>query len=179
MIYFIIGHLENLLEASKIAEKIVVGVKSDELVKTQKNRNPYISAEERMEILRHFKFIDNVFQYYTRDAKIANSWIKRREGTPIDVIILGEDLRNEGIYEDFPIIYTNRPPEIAKKRSTTNYTKKIKDRPKKEAGRIYTGEIEGMSTYIPLEKKENINNMSKEKSTENCNNEKDISDESR
>ncbi len=146
------GHLENILAASKIADKIVVGVKSDELVRQHKNREPHISAVERMEILRHFKCVDNVFQYYTRDAKIADSWIQKREGTPIDVIVMGEDLRSEGIYEDYTIIYTDRPPEIAAERSTTKYTKKLKNKPKKEPGQIYTGKIKGVFTYVPMEK---------------------------
>ena len=48
------GHLENLLEASQKSKRLIVGVKADELVYEHKGRKPMMTAEERMEILRHF-----------------------------------------------------------------------------------------------------------------------------
>lgn len=61
---FHLGHLENILEASKQSEFLIVGVKDDELVMSHKNKYPIISAEERMEILRHFKVVNDVYRYY-------------------------------------------------------------------------------------------------------------------
>ena len=43
------GHLENLLLASKDCERLIVGVKSDELVQEHKNRRPILADDERME----------------------------------------------------------------------------------------------------------------------------------
>ena len=118
------GHLENLMIASSECEKLIVGVKSDELVEQHKNRLPIISAEERMEILRHFKFVDGVYKYYTRDLHIANDWIKSRYGKEADAFFLGSDLKKDfADAKDLNIIFTPRDPKLMETRSTTAYRK--------------------------------------------------------
>lgn len=118
------GHLENLLEASNNSERLVVGVKSDELVERHKGRLPIISAHERMEILRHFKFVDDVYQYHTRDPHIAVTWIKAKYGIDVDAIFLGSDLKPDfKDIKDIPLVFTDRDPNMTK--STTNYRKKL------------------------------------------------------
>lgn len=121
------GHLENLLEASSKSDVLIVGVKSDELVENHKGRNPMISAEERMEILRHFKFVDNVYQYYTRDPHVAVSWINSKYHGSVDAIFLGSDLKADFKgFHDLPIIFTDRDEKNMHTRSTSGYLKKLK-----------------------------------------------------
>lgn len=120
------GHLENLLEASKLGEKLIAGVKSDEVVKKQKGDYPKISAEERMEILRHFKFIDDVYEFYTRDLHVAADWVEGKYGTR-PAIVCGNDLKKD--YKNvtgLDIIYTDRDEKKMKERSTSTYKKKLK-----------------------------------------------------
>ncbi len=116
------GHLENLLLAAKDCEKLIVGVKSDELVQEHKNRDPVISADERMEILRHFKFVDGVYKYYVRDPHVALDYIKDRYKEKVEAIYLGSDLKKDFSYiEDVNIVYTPRDDKKMKERSTTKY----------------------------------------------------------
>lgn len=116
------GHLENLLLAAKDCEKLIVGVKSDELVREHKNRDPVISADERMEILRHFKFVDGVYKYYVRDPHVALDYIKDRYKEKVEAIYLGSDLKKDFSYiEDVNIVYTPRDDKKMKERSTTKY----------------------------------------------------------
>lgn len=116
------GHLENLLLAAKDCEKLIVGVKSDELVREHKNRDPVISADERMEILRHFKFVDGVYKYYVRDPHVALDYIKDRYKENVEAIYLGSDLKKDFSYiEDVNIVYTPRDDKKIKERSTTKY----------------------------------------------------------
>lgn len=89
------GHLENLLLASKDCEKLIVGVKSDELVQEHKNRRPILSDDERMEILRHFKFVDGVYKYYVRDLHVASDYIKSKYRENVEAIYLGSDLKKD------------------------------------------------------------------------------------
>ena len=118
------GHLENLMIASNECEKLIVGVKSDELVYEHKHRLPIMSAEERMEILRHFKFINEVYKYYTRDLHIANDWIRFRYGKEADAFFLGSDLKKDfADAKDLNIIYTPRDPKLMKTRSSSAYRK--------------------------------------------------------
>ena len=120
------GHLENLMEAQKLGNKIVAGVKSDELVKKQKGDFPKINAEERMEILRHFKFIDGVYEFYTRDLHVASDWVKARYGT-VPTIVCGSDLEKDyKNIDDLTIVYTDRDAKKMQERSTTAYKKKLK-----------------------------------------------------
>lgn len=133
------GHLENLTIASSYCDKLIVGIKSDELVEAHKHRKPMISAEERMEILRHFKFVHDVYQYYTRDLHIANDWVKSKYDKDIDAIFLGSDLKNDfANAKDLNIIYTPRDKEKMKTTSTTAYRTLLlnKDVPPKYTGHI-------------------------------------------
>lgn len=132
------GHLENLTIASSQCEKLVVGVKSDELVEEHKHRKPVISAEERMEILRHFKFVYDTYTYYTRDLHIANDWFKSKYNQPIGAVFLGSDLENDfANVKDIKIVFTPRNKETMKTRSTTAYRK------------LQLGRIEGVLTTGP------------------------------
>lgn len=155
------GHLENLLEASKLSKKIVVGVKSDELVRLHKGDFPKINAEERMEILRHFKFVDNVYQYYTRDPHNAIDWIEVKMGEKPSAIFLGSDLKNDfKSYEDLNIIYTDRDPVKMEERSTTGYKRKLKLRNISIEDEKYVGNID--RSKIKNEKLGNITLTHKE-----------------
>lgn len=148
------GHLENLLIANEQCEKIIIGIKSDELVKEHKNREPIISAQERVDILRHFKFVHDVYKYYTRDPRIANDWITAKYGKGIDAVFLGSDLKKDfSDIKDLNIIFTDRDEEKMKKRSTTAYRKLYLGRAKSEK---YTGNIQKEILSTQLENRDDI-----------------------
>ena len=121
------GHLENLLIASSQSKKLIVGVKADKLVQEHKHKNPMISQKERVEILRHFKFVDDAYVYFTRDLNIANDYIKSKYGKDVDAVFLGSDLKND--FKDIKninIVYTERDEKLMEERSSTGYAKKYK-----------------------------------------------------
>lgn len=121
------GHLENLTTASSYCKRLIVGVKSDELVYEHKHRKPVVSAEERMEILRHFKFVYDVYKYHTRDLHVANDWLQSKYNHTIDAIFLGSDLEKDfADVKDLNIHFTERPPELMKERSSSNYYNKLR-----------------------------------------------------
>lgn len=94
------GHLENLLLASKDCERLIVGVKSDELVQEHKNRRPILADDER------------------------SDYIKSKYRENIEAIYLGSDLKKDFSDTDgLNIVFTPRPKETMEKRSTTNYRK--------------------------------------------------------
>lgn len=126
------GHLENLTIAASQCQKLVVGIKSDELVESHKHRKPVISEEERMDILRHFRFVYDTYIYYTRDLHVANEWFKSKYGQPLSAVFFGSDLENDfSDTSDIKIIFTPRNKETMKTRSTTAYRK------------LHLGRIEG------------------------------------
>lgn len=118
------GHLENLLLASQDCEKLVVGIKSDDLVYAHKNKKPIISENERMEILRHFRFVNDAYIYYTRDLKIAEDWFKSKYGKKFDAVFYGSDLKKDFVdTKEFNIIFTTRDEKTMKTRSSSAYRK--------------------------------------------------------
>lgn len=122
------GHLENLYEALKSGKKLIVGVKSDELVRQHKNRQPILSAEERMEFIRHLKCVDGVIQSHSRNPQIAINTILADYGKKIDAVCVGSDLiedfekMREEIDPTVDIVYTSRPKDGP---STSKETKKL------------------------------------------------------
>ena len=120
------GHLENLLIAAKNSKKLIVGVKSDELVQKQKHKTPFINESERMEILRHFKFVDDVYLFYTRNLYSVRDWIENKYGN-LNAVFVGSDLEKD--YKDIEginMVFTSRPPENMAVRSTTALSKKLR-----------------------------------------------------
>ena len=133
------GHLENLTLAASECEKLIVGIKSDELVFKHKNREPVLSADERTEILRHFKFVHDVYKYHTRDLQISSDWIESKYNQKVDAVFLGSDLKKDfESTKGINIIYTPRDPEKMKTRSTTAYRKLHLNR---DENMSYTGNI--------------------------------------
>lgn len=152
------GHLENLLIASENSEKLIVGVKADELVQKHKNKTPVISEDERMDILRHFKFVSDVYVYYTRDLHIANDFIKSKYGQFVDAVFLGSDLKNDfKDSKDINIVYTERDEQLMKERSTTAYAKKFKAlKLGNSDGKKYTGNARGNVIDVDTHEKDGV-----------------------
>ena len=66
---FHVGHLRLLKNAKDHCDFLTVGVSSDELVLSYKNKSPIISLNDRMEIVRAISYVDDVVPIETRDKK--------------------------------------------------------------------------------------------------------------
>jgi D-glycero-beta-D-manno-heptose 1-phosphate adenylyltransferase len=62
-----VGHIRILKEASKIADRFIVGIPTDDAVTADKGRPPIIGEEYRKEMLESLPFIDEVLIYSTLD----------------------------------------------------------------------------------------------------------------
>lgn len=82
---FHIGHLNLLKNAKKECDYLIVGVNSDELVKEYKNKDVVVPFEERVEIVKAIKYVDEVMKADSLDKKL--SWEKRH----YDVLFIGSD----------------------------------------------------------------------------------------
>ncbi len=81
---FHIGHLNLLKNAKKHCDKLIVGVTSDEAAQ-YKNKKPFISQEERMEIVSSIKYVDEVV--LQDDLDKIKAWHKYH----YDVLFVGSD----------------------------------------------------------------------------------------
>ena len=83
---FHIGHLNLIRRAKEQCDYLRVGVLSDELVMKFKNIYPNIPLEERMEILKSVRYVDEVVVIDTDPSRIEE-WHKR----PFDCFFSGDD----------------------------------------------------------------------------------------
>ena len=56
---FHIGHLNLIKNAKRRCDYLIVGVNTDELVESYKNKRPIVPLEERAEIVRSIKYVDD------------------------------------------------------------------------------------------------------------------------
>ncbi len=68
---FHIGHLNLLKEAKRNCDQLVVGVTTDELCLSVKNKTPFIDFEERVQILESLRCVDRVVPQDTMDKMEA------------------------------------------------------------------------------------------------------------
>ena len=85
---FHIGHLNLIRRAKAQCRYLRVGVLADDLVYSFKQIRPTIPQEERMEILRALRDVDEVVLIETQnDVSRLNEWRKR----PFDCFFSGDD----------------------------------------------------------------------------------------
>lgn len=81
---FHIGHLNLLKKAKSMCDKLIVGVSTDELV-FYKNKSPVITFEERIEIVKAIKYVDEVVPQYNMNKLEAHKKYN------FDVMFVGSD----------------------------------------------------------------------------------------
>ena len=88
---FHIGHLNILKNAKEKCDYLIVGVSTDELVKSYKNKTPIIPYEERKAIVESIKYVDKVVPQENRNKIAAFDTHK------FDVIFVGDDWKGSDV----------------------------------------------------------------------------------
>jgi len=81
-----VGHIHFLRQAKALGDELVVIVAHDETVRMQKRREPINSAEDRAEVLRALRMVDEV--YIGTPGTIDYELVKRIDP---DIIAIGPD----------------------------------------------------------------------------------------
>ena len=68
---FHIGHLNILKGARERCDHLIVGVSTDELVRSEKNKSPVIPYEERAAIIDALQVVDRVVPQYNKNKMEA------------------------------------------------------------------------------------------------------------
>ena len=90
---FHIGHLNLLNNAKARCDHLIVGVNSDALVQSYKHKQPVICEEERAEIVRNIKAVDEVVIAHTLDKEEALAQCH------FDAIFIGDDWKGNPRWE--------------------------------------------------------------------------------
>lgn len=89
---FHIGHLNILKKAKEQCEYLIVGVSTDEVVEQYKHKKPVIPFEERIEIVRSIRYVDEVVPQASMDK--FEAWEKLK----FDALFHGSDWKNSDMY---------------------------------------------------------------------------------
>jgi glycerol-3-phosphate cytidylyltransferase len=84
---FHVGHLNVLKHARSRCDHLIAGVVSDEMCRLTKGTTPIVSLAERLEIVRHIDFVDDVHAETVPDK--LDTWAVLR----FDRIFKGDDWR--------------------------------------------------------------------------------------
>ena len=90
---FHIGHLNLINRAKEQCERLIVGVNSDALVVAYKHKKPVISEEERVEIIRNIRAVDEAHIVHTLDKSEALARFH------FDAIFIGDDWKGNPRWE--------------------------------------------------------------------------------
>lgn len=88
---FHIGHLNMFKRAKEQCEYLIVGVVSDESVRKNKKTNPYIPFEERIELVRACRYVDEAVKIGPNYGDTPAAYSKYR----FDVQFSGSDYEND------------------------------------------------------------------------------------
>lgn len=92
---FHIGHLNILQGARQLCDYLIVGVSTDELVKKEKDKTPVIPFEERVEIIKALRCVDQVVPQINKDKKAAwNSY-------HFDKMFVGSDWQGTSAWKQY------------------------------------------------------------------------------
>lgn len=91
---FHIGHLNILRNAKAHCDHLIVGVSTDELVRSYKHKTPVIPFEERLAIVGSIKYVDEVVPQVSMDKFYA--W----QTLHFDAIFHGDDWRGSAMYNE-------------------------------------------------------------------------------
>lgn len=89
---FHIGHLNILKKAKEQCEYLVVGVSTDELVKSYKGKTPIIPFNERIAIVEAIKYVDSVV------PQISMNKMEAWKELHFDVMFHGSDWKGSDMY---------------------------------------------------------------------------------
>ena len=90
---FHIGHLNILRNAKSRCDHLIVGVTTDELSESRKGKRPIIPQDERMEIVRSVRYVDEVVEQSSMDK--IQAW----RDHPFDVMFVGDDWKGTALWE--------------------------------------------------------------------------------
>ena len=121
------GHIAYLKEASKLGDKLVVGLNSDEWL-TRKKGRPFLNFQERAEILESLEMVDSVLSFDDSDgsARGAIFKLKSTEGYGKKIIFAnGGDRDNTNTPE---LVTYGEDPQVEFAYGVGGYNKKNSSR---------------------------------------------------
>lgn len=107
---FHIGHLQILKRAKLLGTHLIVGISTDALNYSKKQRNPICNQQHRIEIIQELKCVDEVF--FEESLELKRDYIIQHKA---DVLVMGDDW--QGRFDEFKdiceVTYLPRTPSVS------------------------------------------------------------------
>jgi glycerol-3-phosphate cytidylyltransferase len=107
---FHVGHVNLLQRASMLGDQLIVGVSTDELNFTKKERFPIYNQSDRMKIINGLRYVNFCFEEESLENK--RDYILKYEA---DVLVMGDDWA--GKFDEFSdvceVVYLPRTPSVS------------------------------------------------------------------
>lgn len=96
---FHIGHLNILKHAKEQCEYLIVGVTTDALCMSRKNKKPIICEQDRATIIGAIRYVDQVvFQYDMNKLETVKKY-------GVDVVFVGSDWKGTSSWEQYEKVF--------------------------------------------------------------------------
>lgn len=82
---FHVGHLNLIKNAKARCDYLIVGVNTDELISSYKNKQAVVPLEERLQIIEALKYVDEVIPVDTLDKEVM--WGRKK----FELLFIGDD----------------------------------------------------------------------------------------
>ncbi len=128
---FHIGHLRLINRAAAQCEKLIVGVNSDSLVEEYKHKTPVISENDRAEIVRNLKAVDQAEIVDTLDKVSLYHEMK------YDAIFIGDDWKGNERWNKtetdlkpfgVDVVYLPHTPDISSTELRVEIPKRVREK---------------------------------------------------
>ena len=93
---FHIGHLNILEKCKNNCDFLLVGVCNDDYIRTKKNKEPVISEENRLRIIKALKCVDNAVLVNTEELKNKIALSKKYN---VSIVFDGDDWKDDERYK--------------------------------------------------------------------------------
>lgn len=105
-----VGHIRILKRAREMGSRLVVGVSTDDLNLRKKGRLPIYDESDRVEIIKSFRWVDEVFLEESLDQK--RDYIIR---TGAGILVMGDDWvgRFDDLNDICKVVYLERTPSVS------------------------------------------------------------------
>lgn len=104
------GHIRVLERAKELGGRLIVGVSSDELNLSKKQRAPVFSEAERLEIIRALRVVDEVF--LEESLELKRDYITDHKA---DILVMGDDWEGkfDWVSDVCDVVYLPRTPSVS------------------------------------------------------------------
>ncbi len=116
---FHVGHLRILRRAKEIGDYLIVGISTDQLNFSKKNKYPVYNENERKEIIESISVVNETF--FEQSLEEKRNYLLQYQA---DILVMGDDW--SGKFDEFSdickIVYLPRTPSV----STTEVIERIR-----------------------------------------------------